>query len=1054
MRSLRSSLMAALLVLASSGLGLAEGGPAAPVADDAGALASLRVPGGTAALARAAGLDDGAPRGGVLLDVVRVLYESPAGADVARDARVDALREYLAAVAGVERARTALPPAGLINLRLAAHRDSHRAVEDAVRAIGARLDENRGEYRLSLPEDERARDLRRAVRNAGLDPDAVVRAFNGGETASLALPEDDVPLPLGQAWWVRIVSPASGMEGCLLTSLLSDRRAALMYHGLLSVDGPTRAFLGSRGEVLDRLLSGSRPDVFATLGRSIRVRDGQADVPGGPRAVALWEGLLGRRVSEPAAFIFELVERDGGRLALLYDAIDHLDAAHQAFVFGLANPDAGARVERFRATYRAFSVSLRALDLTARPFRRVPGDGVHLLSMTRVLPSGLVPGPDSQRFWGMALSGDDLPSDPARDVRAEDGDAAVDVTWLLERVCVEDHGGRQQLLSRWLFGQRVFAGTPTGKLPDALVALRGFGRFPTLLMALERIGVTDPGIYASAVLAARRVGEIGDRTKAELALRQFQGAVALIDRVRFGRSLTAEAASRLVATLAAIPLSKDDEYLASVGTWIEEQFLPAIGTPAAMPPSPAGVAGPLEARVLAAMSGVQTPLPPALVEWEGLQYRVDVGAAEFDRLARVRRKQGGASLDAVLAFSREASRLRGVLPGIDAIPARIAALTEAAGALADGAGASGPAPASDAVRVRDLLNGAVRELRKIRKPKDLAKAERISIPLRRASDRYLGDVVVSLVYAPHLGDPDGPALLAGDPAVRHDFGAYYRIAEHRAAAPWRIAEETLGGAGGWRATGSVLGLDVALAPLSLRRLATDSLPPPPAVNDIDRSSLASTLVLANPFDVTDAGRDALADAIRRGRARVEGLAANPSRHSHASGAAGLGEWRRQILPWALRREPERVADYFSMADLARLGSSETTPFASLDTWGTSALAREGCLCLRYPESGSWETLAGRFGTALVAEQVPDLMLRVAEALSRFRLPARLLPAVLALATQDVLDTCAPAYIDDWNALVTAVRRLPDARFADDIAALTSGGPLVPADRESPHDTPR
>jgi len=47
----------------------------------------------------------------------------------------------------------------------------------------------------------------------------------------------------------------------------------------------------------------------------------------------------------------------------------------------------------------------------------------------------------------------------------------------------------------------------------------------------------------------------------------------------------------------------------------------------------------------------------------------------------------------------------------------------------------------------------------------------------------------------------------------------------------------------------------------------------------------------------------------------------------------------------------------------------------------------------------------------------------------------------------VLDAYRPAYIDDWTAMIAAVRSLSDRRFVDYVAALTSGGPLVPDDRE-------
>ena len=55
--------------------------------------------------------------------------------------------------------------------------------------------------------------------------------------------------------------------------------------------------------------------------------------------------------------------------------------------------------------------------------------------------------------------------------------------------------------------------------------------------------------------------------------------------------------------------------------------------------------------------------------------------------------------------------------------------------------------------------------------------------------------------------------------------------------------------------------------------------------------------------------------------------------------------------------------------------------------------------------------------------------------------------VLGRVAQDVLDAYRPAYIDDWSAMIVAVRGLSDSRFVDYVAALTAGGPLVPDDRE-------
>ena len=330
----------------------------------------------------------------------------------------------------------------------------------------------------------------------------------------------------------------------------------------------------------------------------------------------------------------------------------------------------------------------------------------------------------------------------------------------------------------------------------------------------------------------------------------------------------------------------------------------------------------------------------------------------------------------------------------------------------------------------------------------------IAEPLERAGDALLAGVLASLAYAPHLGDPDGPELLAGDPSARHDFGLDDLLRDARTENPWRRPQRLVGVAGGWRAAGSMLGLEAGLAVLSLRRLETDGLPPPPGGNDIDRAALAAAVALSNPFDVSDVERDTLTDAIRRGRAHLSGVAAHPEALATIARAAGLDEWWRQAFGWAQVHEPDRIATYFSLADLVRIGEAETTPSPPIDGWGASRMDTEGCLCLRYPGFADRQTFAGRMGTALVVEQFVDLPLRVAEALVQLGLPARLSRSMLALATQDVLDAYRPAYIDDWSAMIAAVRGLSDSRFVDYVAALTARGPLVPDDREQVGDVRR
>jgi hypothetical protein len=79
----------------------------------------------------------------------------------------------------------------------------------------------------------------------------------------------------------------------------------------------------------------------------------------------------------------------------------------------------------------------------------------------------------------------------------------------------------------------------------------------------------------------------------------------------------------------------------------------------------------------------------------------------------------------------------------------------------------------------------------------------------------------------------------------------------------------------------------------------------------------------------------------------------------------------------------------------------------------------------------------------MATAFPDLSLRLAELLSELRMPAALLPAVLAPATLEFINTAECRDPDDRRGLLDFVQRLRSDRVEQYLALLTSDGPLVP-----------
>ena len=305
----------------------------------------------------------------------------------------------------------------------------------------------------------------------------------------------------------------------------------------------------------------------------------------------------------------------------------------------------------------------------------------------------------------------------------------------------------------------------------------------------------------------------------------------------------------------------------------------------------------------------------------------------------------------------------------------------------------------------------------------------------RDSDQGLAETLTSIVYAMYLGDPDGAAVTSGSVALRHDFGLPAGTARGVGDA-WRIPIERFDNRTPWRVRGSLLGLEAALSRLTLRRTDRTDMPREPTIGSQDRQTIMLTAALMHPFALSDQSRDAIAAAITRGRDIVRALD-DPTKVNEVARAAGLSEWRTQALSW---RVLQRLDPLFSVSllDLYWIGATGTE---RLDAWGAAALPLTGCLCVAMPRPSPWEDLTG-YASAVLGTQGADVPLRVAEALSTFKLPAMLAPALAGFVTQDVIDHAQLGYADDWEQFGRAVLNIPPERLADYIAALAVNGPLI------------
>jgi hypothetical protein len=336
-----------------------------------------------------------------------------------------------------------------------------------------------------------------------------------------------------------------------------------------------------------------------------------------------------------------------------------------------------------------------------------------------------------------------------------------------------------------------------------------------------------------------------------------------------------------------------------------------------------------------------------------------------------------------------------------------------------------------------VVDTVAAERDRLRAMRALLPAASLDAAIAAFRPRDLAASLTSLVYATALGDPEGPASLSPEIVERHDFGLG-GTAVIRDEMPWSPPEERQGN-GPWRVQGALLGLDLALSRLALRRVADQQMPQAPTLTLNDLGTLTRTIVALVPDDLADADRDALVAAIDRGRDRVR-QAHTTEDFLALARACGMPESTQQLFPWIGSRQRELLPELFALRDLLWLGGP-TLPQETLDRWGVAADALDGRRVLAMPGPAAWEDYAGRSEVGQVTTQVPDVTLRLAEATARLKLPAQLVPSLLAFALEDYWHDVRVRFADDWPRLTREAARISTERIHDYVAALTGGGPL-------------
>jgi hypothetical protein len=835
---------------------------------------------------------------------------------------------------------------------------------------------------------------------------------------------DRVPALLPHAIWERWVFREKVGAERLAARILADREAALLYYGLFSLDEETLAFFVGH-PVLTSAIYRRDAAAFAAFADAVAVHSGRVDLRSVASWTDRWEALVGAAVPDPEWFITKLFDRDQGRLAWLFDTVSRLDAGRQAFALGRNLYD-------LRSLESSFAGFDDGWAIPESPFTHfLPAlDASMILQRVAVTPDGVLAPPNSRKFWEAVFNNRRSFAGLATVPPAgADADRAT-APWLIHRFKGTPHSMRRARLDALLFGQRLCAAAAReGVAVDTSSLVETLSAFPehqALAVVLERMGFTDARDYAQALRAATALTAGFDPSQQSLRLATFQGALALVARMREVGTLGAPAARELCLSLFSLAPSDGAHFPGAMVRWIETALLPAA--PGSPEPEPAGA----EARLIGALAGPPAKQPESVVEWEGGRYRVDLAFGERSRLRRILRKLGGNDLDAVLEVGRTMSRI--MTPSVSTADAESAGarLLELVPTIIDSGNLT--LFGFDRAGARDLLLARARLLSTGRADRQSADTRRI---LAEGLAVALADVLAVRVYAAAIGDPDASLLLGENPARRHDFA----LGADPPQGPWAVATVSHTGAGS-AAAGSLLGLERALGRYWLRRTTVAAPIVRPALWE-QVEGFADSVAGLRPLDLTDQSRDALVAALRRGQERIAQAANRPVEIDGLAAAAGVEGWRRRLIRLAAAASPAAVSGYFSLSEVLRLGlgASDATEF---DAWGPAMRPLDGSLRSRMPLRLEWHETADHPGLNLISTRIADLHLRVAELLADLKLPAVLAPGIMAYATWDLAMNAQMADRNDWLAVLRTAQGVSADRMADYVAALTVGGPLVPA----------
>ncbi|MBI4465092.1 MAG: hypothetical protein HY647_10345, partial [Acidobacteria bacterium] len=302
----------------------------------------------------------------------------------------------------------------------------------------------------------------------------------------------------------------------VVDSLLANPPLARLYWALSHLDGETRSFL-RRSPGLEKLVP--LASVLDFYGSHLHIRSGRVVVPGGAKAEAAWESLVGVSPNSPAEFVLRLLEKDEGWLAVYFDALGWPPPTLQAY---FTEPE---RLKRFYGAWQSKDVSTSP----ARPVFRPTPDLLLLTTRLHLNSNGqpLVPGnleiwkeifrrssnTKTMREWAKRAAGWNKP------------EQLIEALFALSRIPSQD--GPLQIYLMLTEIERRRAPEHRLKPPTVRLLAEKYSRYQDQYLTFSEWSVLDDEAISQFVHNAEIIDRIPDRLVRANARGMFQAQVGL-----------------------------------------------------------------------------------------------------------------------------------------------------------------------------------------------------------------------------------------------------------------------------------------------------------------------------------------------------------------------------------------------------------------------------------------------------------------------------------------------------------------------------------------------